>query len=402
MRNYISIFLAWLFCLSACKKTQDIHSPQIISISPGQGPVKSFVYITGLYFDSVATAVTVTFNGVQATIASINDSAITVIVPNNATTGKITITVQGRTTTSMQDFVILDLPGAWLQKANMIRGNTYIGTAYCCGAGFDIGSYGYVCLGYNGGGGTNQLFQYDPGSDTWTQMANAPVSRYLPNWFVINNIAYVGLGVNDQQDSTSKNIYAYDPSTNTWSQKSSFPGIVLNGNANFAIGNKGYLVGFPSGSSGPSSAQVWEYDQNADGWTQKNNFPGSYLDPIVAFSIDSLAFLCGWTKDQNQTGECWQYYPSTDSWLQKNTFPGTYTYPPVAITINKHGYVMGGDNWQYDPASDTWARMAFFTFFRNGGYGFTIDNRGYFAAGQGDYGFDCFACSDLWQFTPPN
>jgi IPT/TIG domain-containing protein len=200
MKNYYLILFTLISFFFACKKGQDVPSPQIINISPNQGPVKSFVIITGLHFDSVATGVSVEFNGVQATIAHINDSSITVIVPNNATTGKITITVNGSAVTSAEDFVILNLPGTWLQKADISN----FGTEYCCGAGFSIGNYGYVSLGFNGGAGMNELLRYDPGSNTWTQMANAPISRYFPNWFVINNIAYIGLGDLAYQDSAAK------------------------------------------------------------------------------------------------------------------------------------------------------------------------------------------------------
>jgi N-acetylneuraminic acid mutarotase len=396
MKNYYLILFAFT-CFFACKKGQDIPSPQIINISPNQGPVKSFVIITGLHFDSVATGVTVKFNGVQATIAYINDSSITVIVPDNASTGKITITVNGRMVTSAEDFVILDLAGTWVQKADISN----FGTEYCCGAGFNIGNYGYVSLGFNGGAGMNELLRYDPGSNTWAQMANAPISRYFPNWFVIDDIVYVGLGELAYQDSAVKNIYAYDPNTNLWSQKNSFPGNAQVGAVNFVIGNKGYFVGGQA-LNGDYSPALWEYDANSDSWTQKNNFPGPNLVQAVAFTLDSVAYVCGWEGYNNQNGQCWQYNPVTDSWTQKNSFPGTESYLPTALTINNRAYIMGGDNWQYDQASDTWTRMAFFTFYRNGGYSFTINNTGYFVAGVGNYDFDCYACSDLWQFTPPN
>jgi len=94
--------------LAACKKDSDptIGSPLVDSFTPsGGGPVSTYVTITGLFFSS-ADNTTVTIGGAKATILTVDQASITALVPAGATTGKITVTVAGRTGSSAKDFPV--------------------------------------------------------------------------------------------------------------------------------------------------------------------------------------------------------------------------------------------------------------------------------------------------------
>jgi N-acetylneuraminic acid mutarotase len=392
MKNYLLVFISIFLCITACKKNVGPPAPQIININPDKGSAYLQVYITELHFDSVSTNTVVKFNGVTATIYSSNDTTLVVIVPVNATTGKITVTINGITVTSKNDFEIL--PGTWTQKAGMPES----AEERCCGIGFAIGNYGYIGLGNYYGIDDDELYRYDPSSDSWSQMASFGTPTEELVCMVINNIAYAGLGLSQGSNSNQfpQHFYAYDPQTNTWTQKSDFPGAGRQEAVSFTIGNKGYVV---LGIAGDSIYKdVWEYDPVADSWTQKKDFPGVIPQQPFGFALDSVAYVGGAVSPTTNTS-WWQYNPATDTWTQKNNYPsGMYSlYFASSMVINGQGYILGGgdENWRYNPATDTWTQLAFFAS-RVGGFTFVVNNNGYFGAGaQG------FFYSDLWEFTPP-
>jgi hypothetical protein len=80
--------------------------PGIASLSTAIGPVGTAVTITGTNFDPTPANNTVKFNGTAAIVTASTATSITTTVPSGATTGTITITVNGQTATSLTNFVI--------------------------------------------------------------------------------------------------------------------------------------------------------------------------------------------------------------------------------------------------------------------------------------------------------
>ncbi len=69
--------------------------PTITSIDPTSGKVGTIVTITGTNFSTTAGENTVSFNGTEATVTEATATTITTIVPAGATTGNVTVTVDG-------------------------------------------------------------------------------------------------------------------------------------------------------------------------------------------------------------------------------------------------------------------------------------------------------------------
>ena len=69
--------------------------PSITSIDPTSGKVGSTVVITGTDFSTVPSENTVSFNGTLATVSECTSTSITTSVPAGATTGPVTVTVDG-------------------------------------------------------------------------------------------------------------------------------------------------------------------------------------------------------------------------------------------------------------------------------------------------------------------
>lgn len=86
------------------------QTPTIASFSPASGVVGSIITITGTNFSTNATNNVVKVNGVTATIASATATSIIIPIPANATTGKITVTVDGQTATSTAPFIVKKAP----------------------------------------------------------------------------------------------------------------------------------------------------------------------------------------------------------------------------------------------------------------------------------------------------
>jgi N-acetylneuraminic acid mutarotase len=79
------------------------------------------------------------------------------------------------------------------KKANYPGGG---GGGSSLGTCFAINGKGYICLGINNSLVYNQeLWEYNPTTDTWSQKANFPgVARDNAKSFVIGDTAFVGTG----------------------------------------------------------------------------------------------------------------------------------------------------------------------------------------------------------------
>lgn len=89
--------------------TFTILAPSITEISPSSATIGTNIVIQGANFSAVPTENVVKFNGVDAgAVLTATTTQLTVTVPANATTGKITVTTNGVTGTSINDFIILD------------------------------------------------------------------------------------------------------------------------------------------------------------------------------------------------------------------------------------------------------------------------------------------------------
>jgi len=69
--------------------------PTITSIEPNTGKVGSEVIITGTDFSTTPGENLVSFNGTEATVSAATETSITTTVPAGATTGSVTVTVDG-------------------------------------------------------------------------------------------------------------------------------------------------------------------------------------------------------------------------------------------------------------------------------------------------------------------
>ena len=79
----------------------------ITGFSPTSGLVGTVITINGNNFSTVAGDNVVKINGVQAAVSAATATQLTAVVPAETTTGKISITLNGTTITSVEDFTVL-------------------------------------------------------------------------------------------------------------------------------------------------------------------------------------------------------------------------------------------------------------------------------------------------------
>ncbi|MCL6264996.1 IPT/TIG domain-containing protein [Flagellimonas myxillae] len=93
------------------------NPPYISSFSPTEGKVgKTTVNISGGNFVASADEITVKFDGVVAEINSVSSDGIEVVVPENAETGRISLSSENSIGFSAKDFVIIETPEPKIKK----------------------------------------------------------------------------------------------------------------------------------------------------------------------------------------------------------------------------------------------------------------------------------------------
>ncbi len=83
-----------------------VSIPVIETITPKFGQTGDEVTITGTKFGSSVESTKVFFNGTQATVTSVTDTELIVTIPEGATTGPLTVEVEGQSTESEEEFII--------------------------------------------------------------------------------------------------------------------------------------------------------------------------------------------------------------------------------------------------------------------------------------------------------
>ncbi|HEY4798138.1 MAG TPA: kelch repeat-containing protein, partial [Bacteroidia bacterium] len=241
----------------------------------------------------------------------------------------------------------------WTQKAN------YGGGEISLSVGFSIGNKGYI-----GTGGdtitvnSKQFWEYNPASNLWTKKAGlAGIGRNSAMGFSIGNKGYICGGVNQSNQIIALNdLWEYDPITNSWSQKANLPGLKRQYGIGFSIANKGY-IGLGADSLATKCYQdFWEWDQTTNTWSQKANFPGGKRFGGYGYSIGNYGYV-GMGEDstwKSYINDLWQYFPFTNTWKQVISFPGGARQLPVGFSIGCSGFFGTGADTSYNNTNDWW------------------------------------------------
>jgi Kelch motif len=200
--------------------------------------------------------------------------------------------------------------------------------------------------------------------------------------FVINNIAYVGLGYNQTLNTRYNDFYAFDETAHTWTQQANFPGAPRNGAVAFTVNGKAYVTTGYDGTNYLSD--VWQFDPSGTtgslpgAWTQMaHNFPGTPRAGAVAFGIGNQGYVvAGLDSIPTYRKDMWVYNPTGDSWAQGPDLGNTKRTNAVAFVYGGQGYVVTGQNngieatdlWVYNPTSNAWTERRSIADFNDSSY----------------------------------
>ncbi len=291
----------------------------------------------------------------------------------------------------------------WTQKTDLP------GTARWGSLGFSIGTKGYIGTGFCNDGTTmfdaKDFWEYDPGTDTWTQKADVGGTvREQAVGFSIGLKGYIGTGMDFSVNAIFLNdFWEYDPSTNIWTQKANFGGAARAGSVGFSIGTKGYIgTGYCNdGTTEFYTKDFWEYDPGIDSWSKLADFGGTARGSATGFSIGTKGYIG--TGGDNVTifmKDFWEFDPGINSWSQKADFGGTARTGAVGFAIETKGYIGTGrynnDFWEYDPGINSWSEKAYCGGTgRDAAAGFSIGTKGYIGTGDEE-----IWSKDFWEYSP--
>ncbi|HTB31340.1 MAG TPA: PKD domain-containing protein [Bacteroidia bacterium] len=290
----------------------------------------------------------------------------------------------------------------WIQKA------TFPGLPRNYDAGFSIGRYGFIGLGWNGTSFYNDFYQWNQSTNTWSAIPNYPgTGRLSPITFVIEGKAYVATGwaVNHGGVDT----WRYDTISNSWIQMASFPGSGRYDANCFVVGHKAYLI---SGSTGgpPYVGDAWVYDAHTNAWTQLNTPPCGKVDGAATFTIGSHGYYVGGWDGGIMHSTGYKYDTTTDTWTAipniPNYDPGvsgdsrTWVYGSKAYVFNGHNSVNHTftQGWVYDTVTNNWCEFTDMgKMQRTYPAAFVVNNKFYMGTGSDSLGA---YHSDYWQYDP--
>ncbi|UCH90152.1 MAG: hypothetical protein JSV49_05815, partial [Thermoplasmata archaeon] len=226
----------------------------------------------------------------------------------------------------------------------------------------------------SGGNVVNELYEYNPAMDTWTQrgQTGGPSARCSSLLVYDNksNVLWVYGGRESSWNNRFNDLWFYNPDNDTWIQKSDGPyrtndmAGVFNPATQQIIIWGGYI-----GGSEYATNQVWTYDIKTDNWTMMKNYTKRcYNDAVWCPKTNSMLAYGGaswWDSTNGFTfqDELNEYFPHNDTWTNR-TATGNRVRPVVAWdTLNEKLIMHGGgdpgdinDTWVYDTDTDEWER----------------------------------------------
>lgn len=226
--------------------------------------------------------------------------------------------------------------------------------------GGSYGGKGYLGFG-SGSVFLADLWEYNPQTALWTQLAPLPALGRTHPAFVITDDGKIFVGCGGAQTGNLKDWWEYDIATNVWVQRPDLPGPTRHHPYYFNIGNTPYVC---FGHGAGIYKDVYRYNRGNNTWTRMLDLPAEGRVAGTQFSRGGKGYVLSGedeAHDQFPTGEMWEYDGVLDSWTQLTPHPGEARWAPGTFLIDETLYFTGGlmnsglrsDMWKYsflDPA----------------------------------------------------
>jgi len=230
----------------------------------------------------------------------------------------------------------------------------------------------YVFAGRDSAGSyRNDLWQYDPVTDAWTNLGAAPLTaRVNAVMAACDDKIYVGLGYAALRAYNDKyychDWWEYTPQDNQWKQLADYPSNNTVAACAYTMNNDIYVL---YGCGHVQQNEVWCYHVQSDEWTL---FPEAKNPANRAFGCAGgivngiLYFGLGFNGDNLK--KWYSVQLPENRWQPCSSIPGKGRIFSASAATDKYVYLFGGryfggdmtggevfDTWlRYSPASDGW------------------------------------------------
>lgn len=267
---------------------------------------------------------------------------------------------------------------------------------------FSIGGVGYLVAGTKPSVGVlKDFYSYDPDTDSWTVLPDFPGSARGYSYGVTTDTkGYLGFGYFENEETFEgtalSDLWEYDPETEVWTELASCPCAARYHPAMVQVNDKIY-VGL-GGSDFGDLDDWWEYDIATDTWSEKTDFPSTERHHPYYFAIGDFVYVGFGHHESTIFNDFYRYDPSTDSWTTMATLPEQGRVAGTQFSYEGKGYILSGQGethtnlptgefWEYDPDADDWTEL---TAHPGGGRwapgSFLIDDEIFFTCGQANTG----------------
>jgi len=355
-----------------------IQLPELQIVNPEKATVNKEITLTGNNFSPLEGDNEVLFNGVLANILNNSKTSLLVSVPQGIDQRLIEVIVNtGGHNTSPISFEYVG--GNWDQ------GSTFPDVHRFAPAYFQIGDEFYMGLGKNNTTMRSDFWKFNASTNTWTQLNDFPgQSRTFASSFVINNKGYIGLGATTAAERTFlKDFWEYDPTSDSWTQIEDFPGEPRLRATSFVDNDLG-IVGLGHSREGQSGIWIpinykdlYSYDPNTNSWASLPDFPGQERFSPSQFAIGSKVYVGLGAMGSYFGGSAdlltdfWEYDLESNIWSRLSDIPFSSRLFTASFTSYNRGYITLGVNYsgsqirrqnsiyEYNPLVDEWTESEF-------------------------------------------
>ncbi len=295
-----------------------------------------------------------------------------------------------------------------IQCQNWMQISDYSGTAIDDGVSFTIGDTSYVGTGLSPWWSEMSEFHaFDKVSESWNVISSIPSGeeRQYANGFSANGKGYVFGGIRGGQ--FLNDLWEYDPNTDSWANKSPLPTDGRSGSSCFVIGDTAYIVG---GRTNNLSAidEFWAYCISQDNWTQKGNVQEEAVWRGSAVSDGTFGYHLFGIDDGGLFHQTLtRYDPSNSTWTILSIFPSDGRAYSQMIYKDSALYILFGsdslnqfyvDFWKFDLINLQWNSLENLPSSpRRGGQAFVHDEVIYYTTGLDS---SMNRTTETWKFNP--
>jgi N-acetylneuraminic acid mutarotase len=228
-----------------------------------------------------------------------------------------------------------------------------------------VGGTVYSALGTNLSSGIlNDLYAYDPQTNTWSQRADAPHASEEPTHGVIDGkIYYTGGWAPGEGISAATQVY--DPASGTWATGADEPD-PYGGSAGAVLDSKLYVVGGCQ-ATGCGTTEVQVYDPATNTWSKTAAYP----QPIswgACGAVDGKLYCAGGEVGSAPVPDAFVYDAASDSWSRAADLPISLAQPSYTaangklllsggLTVQNGNFVATVHGYAYDPQTGTWSTL---------------------------------------------